>query len=122
MKECVSILSREFWLKGEKQTPCCCVFIGFNDGSWEKALYNDESYTWELNSSDEIPNENHPLGDDEFSYPYKQYLPAELETAGTLSERQLVTNNELVVVFSSGLKLILSYNANTESEYIEINT
>ena len=122
MKECTSFLAREFWLNGILQTRCCCLFLGFSDGSWKKALYSDESYSWELVESDETPSEENPLGDSEFCYPYKQYLPAGTKTAGELTEIELVTNNKLVVSFSSGIRLALLYDEETESEYVEVNT
>jgi hypothetical protein len=122
LKECVSILSREFLLNGEMQTPCCCLFIGFSDGSWKKALFDDENYCWELDESDEIPDENKPHGDGEFQYPYKQYLPKEFKSAGELVTYDLLTKNNLVVSFSSGIKLVLSYDPKKECEHIELNT
>lgn len=122
LKECISILSREFWLNGERQTTCCCLFIGFNDGSWDKAQYNDESCAWEINESDEIPDEKKSLGDSEFFYTYKQYLPASLDTGGEITKKQVKTNNELVILFSSGIELLLSYSTKAEKESVEINT
>lgn len=122
MKECISLLAREFLLKGEIQTPCCCLFIGFNDGTWLKAFYNDETYTWELVKSNEVPDPNRPLGDSEFNYPYKQYLPSGLNSCGSLIENEIQGNTRLVITFSSNLEVVLSYDSSAEKESIEINT
>lgn len=98
------------------------MFIGFDDGSWIKALYNDESCSWEANESDEIPDINRPLGDSKFYYPYKQYLPEGIKPTGDITEITHPTNNVMVVSFSNGLKLVLSYDIKTENEHIEVST
>lgn len=98
------------------------MFIGFNDGSWLKALYNDESCAWELIDSDEVPNKDSPEGDSEFYYPYKQYLPNSMENCGKLEVHEIRGNTQLILSFSSSLKLVLSHNPKEESEHIEVNT
>ena len=120
LKVCNSILAREFWLQGELQTPCCCIFFGFSDGSWLKALYNDEQYLWEISNSDETPDKL-DIGDSEFSYPYKEYLPESMSNCGALISEQALSNNKLVVSFSK-LKIALSYDVTQDIENIEINT
>lgn len=122
MAECVSLLAREFWLEGELQSSCCCIFFGFNDGSWLKALYNDEVCSWEINDSDENPIQSRPLGDRKFWYPYKEYVPAHLQSLGELTGHLTQAPNKFVASFSSGVKLLLSYNDETESSHVQIIT
>ncbi|MDH5629158.1 MAG: hypothetical protein OEY96_03280 [Gammaproteobacteria bacterium] len=121
-KKCISLLAREFWLNGEISSHCCCFFIGFDDGTWLKALYNDELCLWELIDSDEVPDINNPVGDKSFYYPYKEYMPKELDNCGALINSELQNNNKLIINFSSNLQVVLQYDPIKEEESIEIRT
>lgn len=110
---CTSLLAREFWLDGKLDCPCCCLFIGYEDGSWKRVLYDVEAYNWVFEDSDEIPNINEPLGDESFYYPYKEYIPKGFNDAGELSELNYIDNNNVNLEFSSGINISLSFDADT---------
>ena len=100
-----------------------CATVGDGNptcGCWLKALYNDEQYLWEISNSDETPDKL-DIGDSEFSYPYKEYLPENMSDCGVLIVKRTLSNNRLVVTFSK-LKIILSYDVKHDIESIEINT
>lgn len=120
MKECISLLARTFWLDGEIVTRFCCLFIGFDDGSWLKALYNDEEYIWEIGDS-EVPDLM-DVGDADCYFPYKQYLPEGVASCGQLVCCNFSGNNVLTLTFSSKLRVVLSFDPATDYESIEINT
>lgn len=121
-KDCIALLAREYWHKGELVSSCCCMLIGYSDNSWQKVLYNDEEYIWEIEDSDEVPNILKPEGDDEFYYPYKSFLPENLSTIGKFKSAELIGRNKIVLQFSLGLQVTLVYDEKLEKEYIEVNT
>jgi len=120
-KVCTSLLSREFWLDGELITPCCCMFIKFSDGSCLKAFFNDEENIWELTETLESPNLKDKLGDNQFIYPYKEYLPSSMSGCGNIIEKNC-NDDKMSLKFSSGLEIIFSYDFAKEKASIEIKT
>ncbi|WP_461535045.1 hypothetical protein [Spongorhabdus nitratireducens] len=57
-----SIVAREFWLEGDQVTPCCCLFIIYENGCCEKIYYDDERCIWATEYLAERPDLNNPGG------------------------------------------------------------
>jgi len=119
MNNCISLTAREFWLNEELISSCCCLFVGFENGTWIKAFYNDKFLNWEIESLSEAP---HLIseGDSEFYYPIKQYLNMPSNEFGGLIETINHNRNSIELAFSGGVSVLLSYNIKTESEKIEL--
>jgi hypothetical protein len=96
------------------------MFVGFKNGNWSKAFYNDENCTWEYLGNSEAPIKTE-IGDSEFSYPYKEYMPTNLDSCGELLSHKTIGNNELVLSFAN-LEVALTYDTQMEIENVAINT
>ncbi|MAM87501.1 MAG: hypothetical protein CME36_09370 [unclassified Hahellaceae] len=120
MTKCTSLLVREFWLDGSLVSACCCLFVGFDDGTWLKAYYNDENYRWVLEATTERPDIAKPKGDSQFYYPYKEYLPAHLQDIGALEKSEHRGDTELVLIFSSGVEVALLYDVRLEESSVTV--
>jgi hypothetical protein len=122
LKECISLVAREFWLEHELVTQCCCLFVGFDDGSWLKVYHDDEECIWTLVDSDEVPDQDEVIEDEEFKWQSKQYLSENMNSCGNLVEAKLTNRNHMVLVFSSKLSVSLSHDPVAETESIEVYT
>jgi hypothetical protein len=119
MNNCISLTAREFWLNEELISSCCCLFVGFENGTWIKAFYNDEILNWEIESLSEAP---HLIseGDSEFYYPIRHYLNEQENKLGELIETKNHNRNSVELVFSSGSYILLGHDDETESNKIEV--
>lgn len=119
MNNCIALTTREFWLNEELMEPCCCLFIGFENETWIRVLFNDENLCWELESLTETPDLKSE-GDSEFYYPIRQYLNKQENKLGELIETKNHNRNCIELVFSSGAYILLSRDIETESNKIEV--
>lgn len=118
---CVGLYAREFWLEGNLVSPCCVLFLLFENGECLSASYNDENCIWEVKGQSPAPDFSTPEGDSAYYYPYRSHFPIEVGNIGELSTYKVHDRNLLVFCFSRGLRVELLYDQETEHENIRVH-
>lgn len=120
--ECEKLFATEHW-QGDLKISCCCAFfLVFANRDYLKASYNDEHCIWEVVGIREVPDFSTLEGDNEFYYKYAQYNREDDKEIGWMLSYEVLKNNILNIYFSSGLKVSLIYDCESESESIELST